>query len=214
MRRKKFVLMIMKNVSLVLNVVLLLAVAVLYYFHFSGSQEQPESAQGVSPDLAVAYVNSDSIFNQYKFVTDFKGVLESKSADAQKKLENRMQTLQREVEDFQRTAGNMTINQARALEEDLVRKRQNLQVYEQTLSQELMKEEAEFTEELYDKLTSYLKDYGTTHNLQMVLSYQKGSGVLFASDSLDITETVIEALNTNYDNEKADDSKAASEDAE
>ena len=43
-----------------------------------------------------------------------------------------------------------------------------------------------------------LRDYGKAHNFQLVLTYQKGSGVLYANDSLNITEEIITGLNEAY----------------
>ena len=51
---------------------------------------------------------------------------------------------------------------------------------------------------LYDKVSDYLQDYGTDKNLQLVLTYTKGSGVLYANDSLDITDQIIFGLNEAY----------------
>ena len=103
---------------------------------------------------------------------------------------------------------NLTIAQARAVEEDLGRKRQNLLQYQETISQDLMREEAAITQELYEKVSSYLKTYGDDNNLQVVLTYSAGSGLLYANEGLNITDQVISGLNSLYeaDNAVASDS--------
>jgi outer membrane protein len=103
---------------------------------------------------------------------------------------------------------NLTIAQARAVEEDLGRKRQNLLQYQETISQDLMREEAAITQELYEKVSSYLKTYGDENNLQVVLTYSAGSGLLYANDALNITDQVLSGLNSIYngDNESSADS--------
>ena len=52
----------MKNLSLILNAVLLVAVGILYYLHFSGKNDQPASSGFVTEggNLALAFINSDS----------------------------------------------------------------------------------------------------------------------------------------------------------
>ena len=50
------------NISIGLNVVLLIAVVVLYVLHFNGgsdTDEQSEAAVATPTDLSIAYVNSD-----------------------------------------------------------------------------------------------------------------------------------------------------------
>ena len=116
--------------------------------------------------------------------------------------QNRAEGLQKEINNFQSTAGNMTISQARAVEEDLQKKQQNLMMYQDQLRQQLMQEEAKMNTELYDKVSDYLQDYGLDKNLQIVLTYTKGSGVLYANEGLDITDQILSGLNDAYDVEQ------------
>ena len=80
--------------------------------------------------------------------------------------------------------------------------------YQQTLSQNLAGEEAKMNEELYNRVSEYLQEYGKTHNYQLVLTYQRGSGVLFANDSLNITQNIISGLNNAYAQQQADSTAA------
>ena len=73
--------------------------------------------------------------------------------------------------------------------------------YQETLTQTLMQEEAKISNELYDKVADYLRDYGLANNFQLVLTYQKGSGVLYANDSLNITQQIVVGLNDVYASE-------------
>jgi len=195
----------MKNLSIVLNIVLIIAVAILYVLHFSGGKdvaEQPlqDSTQVIDlADLPIAYVNTDSVLKNYKFFVKLSEDYEKKQKKAESNLQSRADGLQREVNEFQNNARNMTQNQALAIQENLQQKQQNLMMYEQTLRQDLMKEEAKMTDDLYKKITEYLNTYGRKNNLQLVLTYTRGSGVLFAHDSLDITNEVINGLNTEYE---------------
>jgi len=99
----------------------------------------------------------------------------------------------------------MTIGQAKAVEDDLGKKRQNLELYQRSLEQDLMGEQAKMNEELYKKITDYLKDYAQQKELQIVLKYNPSSDVLYGGSSVDITNEVIQGLNEAY---KVDKSKA------
>jgi len=191
-----------KNISLVLNIVLLVAVAVLFYLQFSNQTqiEDIESSGDLDKDLSVAYINSDSLLNNYEFFNDLAGQLETKRQRLEAEYQNRAQGLQSEIEQFRRNVNNMTIGQGRAVEEDLMKKQQNLMQYQERLTQQLLQEEAQLNEKLYAKVSDYLKIYGKKNDLKLVLTYQKGSGVLYADDSLNITEQVIDGLNLEYQN--------------
>ena len=191
----------MKNLPIILNVVLFIAVLVLFFLHFStqGNNEvEPATTQSASFPLNIAYINSDTLLKNYEFSKVAADELEGRKDELQAEYENRARGLQTEIQNFQRNAQNMTMAQARAIEEDLTKKQQNLLRYQETLTQTLMQEEAKISNDLYDKVANYLRDYGKAHNFQLVLTYQKGSGVLYANDSLNITEEIITGLNEAY----------------
>lgn len=183
---------------------LLIAVGVLYVLHFSDSnspaqaEEEVVTSAAVPGNFQVAYVNSDSLLQNYDYFKDKAEELEAKRAKLEAEYTNRAKGLQNEINDFQQNAPNMTIAQAKAVEENLTKKQQNLIRYQQTLQQQLMGEESKVNNELYDKVASYLEQYGKKNNYQLVLTYTKGSGVLYANDSLNITEQVINGLNEEY----------------
>lgn len=197
----------MKNLSLILNIILLVAVAILYFFHFSENNSKDivadtENASSIDiSNLKVAYVNSDSLVANFEFYKEKAVELKNERLKSENALTSRAKGIEKQVADFQQTAGNMTINQARAIEEDLVKKQQNLLQYRENLTQSLLKKESEINNELYEKISDYMKQYGVNNKLEIVLSYSRNSGVLFADDGLDITQVVINGLNESYRNE-------------
>lgn len=192
----------MKNISLVLNAVLFVAVAVLYYLHFSpkGSPVAEENTVN-SSDLKIAYINSDSVLKYYEFFNVNKEKLEAKGKKLDQDFRNRAQSLQNDINAYQRNVGTMTIGQAKAVEEDLGKKQQNLQLYQRSLEQEIMTDQAKMNEELYAKITAYLKQYGEEKGLQVVFKYDPSSDVLYGGKSIDITQDVIKGLNEAFKSE-------------
>ncbi|MCE2733024.1 MAG: OmpH family outer membrane protein [Flammeovirgaceae bacterium] len=195
----------MKNLSIGLNVAQLIAVAVLYYLHFASPSSKTNSAgnNGVLlQDAKIAFINADSVLKYYSFLEVNKKALEAKGSKLEQDFRDRAQSLQNDVNQYQRTVNNMTFGQAKAAEEDLAKKQQNLQMYQQRLQQELAIEEGKLNRELYERITKFLKGYASQNNLQVVLKYDPTSDVLFGGETLDITQAVIDGLNTEYKNEK------------
>nr|WP_246205935.1 OmpH family outer membrane protein [Fulvivirga aurantia] len=178
---------------------MLVAVGVLFYMQFNPS-EQEKSEEGIlnSAEYAVAYINSDSVLKNYEYFDELQKELQEKSKKLEAEYQNRAQGLQKEVNDYQRNINNLTIGQAKALEEDLMKKQQNLRMYQESLSQELLKEENRVSQELYNRVTKFLQDYSEQNGLQLVVKYNQGSDVLYASDSMNITSDVINGLNKAY----------------
>lgn len=196
----------MKNLSLLLNAVLLVAVGILFYLHFSTNKSSiagPASSDSIVPgDLRIAYINSDSVLQDYEYLKANTIQMEEKTKKIEQEYRNRAQGLQNEITAYQRNVSNMTLGQVKAVEEDLGKKQQNLQLYQQSLSQQLMDEEAKLRKELYDRVTAYLKKYGAEKGLHIVLKLDPTSDVLYAGEVLDISKDVIKGLNAEYQQEK------------
>lgn len=193
----------MKNLSLVLNAVLLVAVAILYYFQFSSPKSVAVATDGKAANLKIAYINSDTVLKYYDYYKVTVAELEKKSKTLDQDYRNRAQSLQNDINNYQRSLGNMTIGQAKAAEEQLAMKQQNLRVHQERLAQEMMGEEARVTEELYKKVTGYLKKYGDANGLEIVMKFSPTSDVLYGTSSLDISQEVIKGLNEEFKAEQA-----------
>jgi outer membrane protein len=193
----------MKNLSLILNVVLVIAVATLFYIYFSGSKSHVTESSGLPKDLKIAFINSDSVLQNYDYFKVNRDKLESKGKKLDQDLQTRAQSLQSEFEQYQRSASTLTIGQARAVEEDLTKKRQNLEMYQQSLSQEMLAEQEKVNQEIYRRVTAFLKQYGQENGLQVVLKYNPQSDLLFANATMDISKEVIKGLNDSFKQEQA-----------
>lgn len=201
----------MKNLSLILNAVLLVAVAVLFYLQFAKPGSSNADANTVATgDVKLAFINSDSVMKHYDYFKVNRERLEDKAKKMDNDFRSRAQALQNEFNNYQRNLSNLTIGQAKAIEQDLANKEQNLQVYRQSLAQDLSNEQAKMNDELYTKVTGFLKSYGQEKGLSVVLKFDQTSDVLYAGESIDITKDVIAGLNSAYQAEKQSPAKADS----
>ncbi len=195
----------MKNISIILNIVLLVAVGVLYFLHFSGSSGSSSTgfSSSGSIDSKIAFVRTDSLMKNYEYVKTGQKQFQDKGEKLNSEYRNRAMGLQGEIDNYQRSRGNLTISQDRALAEDLTKKQQNLQMYQQSLQQDMMEEEAKMTQEIYDRLTSFLKKYSDEKGIEVIIKFDPSSDMLYGTPGLDVTQDVVAGLNSEYTNEKA-----------
>jgi len=153
----------------------------------------------VTANPEIVFVNSDSLVNNYKYFTDIKGKLESKSKKAQQDLTSKGNAFQKEVADYQQRAQTMNAEERAATEQRLARKQQELAAFNQNASSSLANESALENEKLYDKVADYLKVYAKKKGYKLVLTYSKSNpSLLFADESLDVTREVVKGLNEEY----------------
>jgi len=196
-----------KKISQLLSI---LGVTALVFFSCDNQGKTPASAGNASEsssevnlsDLKIAYVHTDSVINNYKYFQERSAEIAEKGKKYEGELSNRAKGFEQEVANFQKSASTMTMNQARAKEEELVTKERNLMTYRDNIMQELSADENKLYNDVYDRIQTYLKEYAEEHELEMVLSYTRGGDVWYAKEALDITKNVTDGLNQAYETSK------------
>lgn len=153
-------------------------------------------------DLKVAYIVTDSVINNFEYFKEKSAEIAEKGKKYEGELTNRARGFEQEVQNFQNSASTMTMNQARAKEEELVTKERNLVAYRENIMQELSADETKLYNDVYDRIQEYLNDYAAENDLEMILSYTRGGGVWYANNSLDITDSVVKGINDDYKNKE------------
>jgi outer membrane protein len=202
----------MKNINIITNGVLLVAVIVLFVLHFSGNKKSSTSGEVVAvgdsvkfTKLPIAYINVDSLLTNYKFAKELNETLLRKQESSRASLNEKAKVLQAEMADFQRKVeNNAFLSRDRAENEQrrLMGKQQELQQLEQRLSSDLMVQQQKMSEQIRDEVNSFLKEYNKDKGFHLILSNTSNDNVLYADESYNITNEVIEKLNEKYDSKK------------
>lgn len=202
----------MQKSSFVLNIVLSVAVAVLYYLHFKGDRKQPADAGKKSktnelpavvtkaPEIKlkqspVVFVNADSLMDQYVLVTKNRNFLEAERKKFEKEFEAKYRSLEAEYKELQEKAPLMTQEEGTMKQQELMMKEQKLGEFRDQNQERLMNLEQTRGEQIQKNITTYLRKRYANTNYAYILGYSPGSGILFAHDSLDITPEVVQGLN-------------------
>ena len=192
----------MKQISIVLNIVLLIAVAYLYYLAL-GKADSPASVENVkvtssemnAEDNSIVFINSDSLLNNYDYFISMSKALEKKQDSIDALLQRRARQVESEIMEYQKAAAGMTQEQMMKTEEGLMQKQQDVIDLKDRMLDYLQAEERKMNDSVHHHLTSYLRSMNEEMNYKFILGYQRGSGILLANDSLDITTDVIRGIN-------------------
>ncbi len=199
----------MKNISLVFNVVLSIAVAVLYYLHFSTSPNSAIEKKEAKPKAAVmpkiklkstplVYVNADSLWDNFEMVKQMRKELEGEKNRFEAKFEADYHKLENDYLELRDKAETLSQEEGTKKQQDLMAREQKLTEYRQVQSERLAKLEADKTEKIQKAITEYLTEQYSKSNYAYILGYSAGGGILFANDSLEITSEVVDGLNATF----------------
>jgi outer membrane protein len=193
----------MKNLNLLLNIVLFIAVTVLFALHFSSNRKSKpslgnDSSASRSSDMTIAFVNADSLTASYQMYKDELAAASARSTSAEERFAGEQRKFEKDANEFQERAQFLTITDREAKQEKLVRRQQELMQLEQQLAGDLQRQEAEVSKRIFDTIDVFLKKYAVEKELTYILSYAKGGGVWFADPQFDITPEVLKELNGRY----------------
>jgi outer membrane protein len=198
----------MKKISVILYAVVVLAVALLYFFQFSGSKRQrkAEATSSINdgPVKGIAYVNIDSIIFKFDMFADRRSELLTKQKNAEAELTSKGTSYEKAVKDYQEKVSKGLVTRATAaqMEQALTQQQQELIGLRDKLQSSLMEEEQVMNRQIMEYITKFLEQNKSEYNYQYILGKSFGSVVLYSNDSLDITGKVLAALNKKYQAEK------------
>jgi len=198
----------MKNISLYINIVLAVAVALLFFLYFSLKSKMNEiESQPVALKTSagkIVYINTDSLNLKYDLYIDMKAKMLDRQQKIGSDLNAKKNNLERKVMDYQdkMQKGLLLRSEAAKIEQQLVYEQQYLQRLNDSMQVQLGEETQVENRRLLNTIVEYLKDYNKNGRYQYILSHAYGSNLLYANDSLDITREVLKGLNQKYSLEK------------
>ncbi len=180
---------------------LLIALAALVVVFTTGKTEgKSESGTPSDGNISVAWINTDSVWEQYDFVTDVKAELAAYEQNLMNQYTASVNAFQNEYNEYIKKASayQLTLDEQKKTEEKLAKKQQSLQELDAQLSQKLIDEKTTRNMEVHDTIVKFVARYNQKHNYTYILERSYGGSILWADSVFEITEPVIKGLNEEY----------------
>jgi outer membrane protein len=195
----------MKKLSIILYVVLFLAVAGLYFLHFSGPKKIDKSGSVTeSPAIGIAFINIDTVIFKFDMFHDKREDLMAKQKNAEAELNSKGTQYEKGARDYQDKVSKGLVTRATAaeMEQALMQQQQELVRLRDKLQSNLMEEEQVMNRQILEYITKFLDQNKSEYNYQYIFGKSFGSVVLYGDSGLDITKRVLDAINKKYQKEK------------
>ena len=195
----------MKNTSLILSVISLVAVVVFGVVSLTGKGAAAVSAaEGEATEVAakgdIVYIDLDRILMDYDMANDLRSVVETKVQNIQAEITRRGKKLENDVKSFQEKLdkGLMTRSVAEAQSQKLQQQELEFNNYAAQKQQEINEEQVVMMNQLGDAIQTYLTKFNEEKQYAMILTNSGGAPVITADPALDVTEAVLAGLNEEY----------------
>ena len=195
----------MKNTSLFLSALSLIAVVtlgVLYFTKDGKKAENSEAEQTAATAEAgdIVYIDLDRILTDYDMANDLRSVVETKVENIQAEINRRGQKLEKHVTEYQEKLqkGLMTRSVAEMQGQKLQQEEIDFNNYAAQKQQEINEEQVVMMNQLGDAIQTFITKYNEEKQYAMILTNSGGAPVIAADAALDITDEVLAGLNEEY----------------
>ena len=196
----------MKNTSLILSIISLVAVVVFGILSLTmGGKDTDTQIAGTVADTTAAqgdivYVDLDRILMEYDMANDLRSVVETKVQNIQAEVNRRGKKLENDVMDFQNKIdkGLMTRSVAEVQGQKLQQQEAEFNNYAAQKQQEIQEEQMVMMNQLGDAIQTYITKYNEEKQYAMIFTNSGGAPIITANPALDITDDVLAGLNEEY----------------
>lgn len=196
----------MKNTSLILSIISLIAVVVFGILSLTKDGKKAEvAAEGESTEATaqkgdIVYVDLDRILMEYDMANDLRSVVETKAQNIQAEVTRRGQKLEKEIASYQEKIqkGLMTRSVAEVQGQKLQQQEIDFNNYAAQKQQEINEEQVVMMNQLGDAIQTFISKYNEEKQYAMILTNSGGAPVITADAALDITDAVLAGLNEEY----------------
>ena len=195
----------MKNFTLGLNIVLAVAVAVLFYLHFSSPSASVSVAGGTkavpSGSFKIAYFETDSVQSQFGYFKEIVGELQVKDQANAKILGDMKSTFATRYQELQKVAASLSQSELAGKQQELMQMEKAFQGKEKMMTDEMQDEQFRKMQDVKKKIEDYLKEYNKDKGYAFIFS--SSADLMYLKDSsYNITPDVVKGLNALYKKKK------------
>lgn len=199
----------MKNISLIANGILAVAVAVLFILHFSQNKSPELAGTDVNNtqvtgsgdgELKIAYVNIDSLLTHFKMAQDMSGNLLKRKESLENELKTKGQALEKSIADYQYKVqkGLITSWDAAEQEKRLTEQQQVFVNLQNDMQNRLLTEEQDANLKVHSSVIKAVDEYNKPKGYNIILSHAYGGVLLYADNYMNVTGEILKILNDSY----------------
>lgn len=197
----------MKNLLVALNILLVFAVAFLFYKVYSVSI--PKNTIHTNNNVAVsgasnnkiAYVELDSLYNRIQYIKTRRQELEGEQKAIESDWQNGMRSLQNKKDNFMKKGNNVTPQEVEQIQNELMQGQQQVEQRKEAAAAKLSDKSYRFMDDVQSKMKNFLKSYNQDKGYTYILTSGTGLDYMIYRDStLNITNDVIEGMNKMFNN--------------
>ena len=150
------------------------------------------------PVQKIAFVRSGDVLQKYLGFREAQGIINGKTQQAQTIADSLYNHYVKLLEDYNSSENTLNANEKKIRKSEIENQKTRMEDYRAKTRDGLSQTNDKLIQGALNQINSYIKDYAENNNIEIVIGVTSAGNVLYGSDKIDITDQVIEGLNTNY----------------
>lgn len=193
---------LMKKFLLISNIILLLAVAFLYYEHYTYTNTDEHHIKdanvAASNTLKVAYFDLDTLQNHYEYYKKVRDYLNGKDSENQAQLNRLRDAYVAKAKEYNERGPHLSQTEQSDYEQQLMKMKNDYDDQVQQRTQYMQVEYVQQMQQVKAKITEYLKTYCKSKGFAYVLAANDNDYFYYKDTIRNITAELTAKLNELY----------------
>jgi outer membrane protein len=192
----------MNRVLLVLNIILIVAVGILYYYFIQYRVEDEHRIKDANAAIAnnfkIAYFELDSLQEHYTYFKEVREELNKQEAQRTKQLDNIRANYLNKLKEYNQKGATMSQTDQSSFEEQLRTLQNNYEQRQQELGQEMNTLYMQKMQNVKQRIQDFLKQYCKNKGYAYVFAASSEDNLYYKDTVRDITNDIVSLLNEEY----------------
>ncbi|MGJ8664822.1 MAG: OmpH family outer membrane protein [Patiriisocius sp.] len=166
--------MLKRNLLVIINIILLLCLAIIISIHFLWKKDKQE----------IVHFDNAKVFSEFNYSKELSQQGMNTITIQKKRVDSIVNLLQQEINDTKKEA----------LQREFVSANENLKRMSEEISNQA-------NYQIWSRINEYTKEFGEQNDYQMILGTTGNGNLMYAKNSLDVTEAFLAFANKKYEGE-------------
>src|SRR3954453_5747814 len=192
----------MNRVLLVLNIILIVAVGILYYYFIQYRVEDEHRIKDANAAIAnnfkIAYFELDSLQEHYTYYREVREELNRQEAQRTKQLDNIRANYMNKLKEYNQKGATMSQTDQSNFEQQLRTLQNNYEQRQQELGQEMNTLYMQKMQNVKQRIQDFLKQYCKNKGYAYVFAASSEDFLYYKDTVRNITNDIVSLLNDDY----------------
>ncbi|TXD83466.1 OmpH family outer membrane protein [Subsaximicrobium wynnwilliamsii] len=175
----------MNKISLTLALLALIT-SISSFFYFNSHSNQ-------------VYVDVNKLLEGYKRTKVVRADFDATAKTLNANVDSLMTNWQTELKLYEKERSKMSDKELELKQELLGNKQQQINNYQQAIQKQIDESDKKSTQTVINDINDYVKEYGKRNDYDIIFGASGSGSIMYASEKADLTEKVLEGLNTEFD---------------